>query len=218
MKVIKFVKAQDAWITVLFFDLFAIPIAKLTSRYLRPLTPDHFTFGSLYSFVLAVIVLYFDYPILALILMFISTTLDCVDGKLARLNEVSTTHGKYLDALCDFIAHSFGFLAIAVWFYMKSDVLSASIILVWSIYLGYMHINSVLKPENNKKDNINTKQNKNKWSSFCSNHRLISRPISVVEIAFFVIPFSVVILEYSSQFLLFFTFLFFINRILIKAQ
>ncbi|MBA6362077.1 CDP-alcohol phosphatidyltransferase family protein [Colwellia sp. BRX8-2] len=213
----KFLKPQDAWITVIFFDVFAIPIAKFTSRYVRQLTPDHFSFGSLYTFVLALIVLYFGYPVIALILMLLSTTLDCVDGKLARLNEIQTVHGKYLDALCDFLAHSFGFLAIAVWFYMKDDYLSVVIILIWSGYLGIMHINSVLKPVSNNKSDNNLNSDMNKWNEFCASRRLISRPISVVEIAFVVIPFSVVIPDFSSLFLSFFTFLFFMNRIFIKV-
>jgi hypothetical protein len=216
METKEFVKPRDAWVTVLFFDVLAIPIAKFTSRHVRLLTPDHFTFGSLYSFVLAVLVLYFDYPIIALTLMLLSTTLDCVDGKLARLNKIQTVHGKYLDALSDFLAHSFGFLAIAVWFYLKSEYVSAVIIIFWSAYFGLMHINSVLKSENTSKSDNDLNDDVNQWSVFCAKHRLINVPISVVEISFFVIPFSVVLTNYSGSFLLFFTFIFLINRICIK--
>jgi phosphatidylglycerophosphate synthase len=216
METKQFVKAKDAWITVLFFDIFAVPIARFTSRHVRSISPDHFTFGSLYSFVLAVIVLYFDYPILAFILMLLSTTLDCVDGKLARLNQTQTVYGKYMDALSDFLAHSFGFLAISVWFYTKSDYVSAVIVFVWSTYFGYMHISSALPVRCKKNRDIQPPISR--WDKWCGRNRLINRPVSVVEIAFFVIPFSIVILDYAPYFMIFFTFVFFINRIFIKES
>lgn len=195
-----YLKERDAWITVLLVDVFAVPIAKLSSRFFKFLIPDHFTFFALYSFALGLFVLFNFDPYFAFFLFFMSSVFDCVDGKLARLNGFYTSHGKVVDALGDFIVHSFGFLLIAFWFFTNGELISTSIVLVWSVLFGIAHISSIVKTTDDS--NKRSLGSNGMWDRFCKKHRLIKRPISEVEIAFFFIPVSVCFVDYSSVMLI----------------
>lgn len=211
-------KSPDAWFSVLFIDLFAFPIAKIAHRHFKFLLPDHFTFFSFFTFIIALFALYSDHEIVFFFLSLCASMFDCVDGKLARLKNLKTPHGKFIDALADFMAHSIGFLFIGYWFYLKSSYVSSFVVCIWALYLGYMHINSVVKtPIVSGGDGGNSKFTNgllNRWKYFCVSRRLLSSPVTEVEMSFLIIPISVCFLNYSSHILLLATFLFVAIRLI----
>lgn len=211
-------KSPDAWFSVLFIDLFAFPVAKISHRHFNFLLPDHFTFFSFFTFIIALFSLYSDHEIVFFILSLCASMFDCVDGKLARLKKLKTPHGKFIDALVDFIAHSIGFLFISYWFYLNSNYISSLVVCFWALYLGYMHINSVIKTPDTfvgdaKKSKIESSL-LDRWEKFCSSRRLLSLPVTEVEISFLIIPISVCFMNYSSCILLLATFLYMAIRLI----
>lgn len=209
-------KSPDAWFTVFFIDLFAFPMAKLSNRYFKQLLPDHFTFFSIFTCIIALLALYEGHPIIFFFLSLCSSMFDCVDGKLARLKNFKTPHGKFIDALADFMAHSIGFLFVSYWFFLNSNFVSSLIVCVWSLYLGYMHINSVIKTPSLINRYLDDNEDQNslaiRWKRFCCSKRLLSSPVTEVEISFLIIPISVCFLNFSSYILSLASFFFLLFR------
>lgn len=193
-------KERDAWSTVLLFDPFAVPLTKFVGKRVKLLKPDHLTFFAVYAFIVALVFLFKGMEIWAIFLIFLSTLFDCMDGKLARASNINTKHGKFVDAGADFFIHSFGFLAISYWYFQQQALISSVIVMLWSLYFGVMHINAIMKmttppqaPVENPKDN-----QESKWVAACRRFRLIPNPVSDVDMAFVIIPVSILAGGYSA--------------------
>lgn len=208
-----FLKDRDAWFTVIFIDFFATPLAKISNKYIKYLVPDHFTFFSVLSFSIGLIFLFKDNVYLSFLFFILSSIFDCVDGKLARLSNSMTAHGKVVDALGDLFCHSFGFLGVSLWYYNKDMFIVSFIVFLWAILFGIGHIKSI---SNNNK--IEKKVSDGRWNNFCKSHRLINRPVSEVEIAFLIIPISICFINYSLFILMFFSILCVSLKFLIKSS
>ncbi|WP_250035367.1 CDP-alcohol phosphatidyltransferase family protein [Paractinoplanes maris] len=96
-------KQRDAWWTVGLVDPLASRLVQLVSPW-RSVTPNRLTLlafvvglGSAYSFWRA------DYPwlLLGALLFHLSFVLDCMDGKIARLNGTGSPFGSWLDYVLD---------------------------------------------------------------------------------------------------------------------
>ena len=96
-------KKRDYWWTVLVVDPLAMPITRLLAKR-RWATPDEITIVSLILGLLTG--LFFAVGdtwalITGGIVYYLSFVLDCVDGKLARILELSSPRGQALDAMAD---------------------------------------------------------------------------------------------------------------------
>lgn len=209
-----YVKARDAWFTVIVIDLFAIPLSLFISKYVRKITPDHLTFLSLFTFVISIFLLFQGETYLAFAGMLTSTVFDCVDGKLARLSNIKTSYGALLDALCDGLVHTFGFLSIAIWFYVSNEYETACLILLWCVYFGIMHISSIHKTINRNQTTPTLDEDKSGWDAFTNRYRLEKMPLSDVEVAFLFIPLTVIMPQNAFYLLSIVTLIFVLERAL----
>lgn len=210
-----FVKKRDAWCTVLFFDLFSITLVKFINSKVNRLQPDHLTFFSLIFFFVAIFLLFQNYINLYLICMVISVVCDCADGKLARLKNIKTKHGKMADAFVDLFIHGIGYLFIGFWFFINNQFVTSVLVVLWCCYFGVMHINSIFKNEHTLITEV-VSQDLSRWDAWCKKNRLIKNPFTDVEVAFLVIPFSVLNLDYSHIILMISSLIFCANRYFFK--
>ncbi|GAA2623753.1 CDP-alcohol phosphatidyltransferase family protein [Actinomadura fulvescens] len=96
-------KARDAWWTVLLVDPLAARLVRFTANRTN-ITPNQLTVGALVlglgagaSFALAS----WPYLLLGALLYHLSFTLDCMDGKIARLKGTGSVFGAWLDYIFD---------------------------------------------------------------------------------------------------------------------
>ncbi|KAB2351551.1 CDP-alcohol phosphatidyltransferase family protein [Actinomadura rudentiformis] len=96
-------KARDAWWTVLLVDPLAARLVRFTANRTN-VTPNQLTVGSLIlglgaaaSFAAAS----WQYLLLGALLYHLSFTLDCMDGKIARLKGTGSVFGAWLDYIFD---------------------------------------------------------------------------------------------------------------------
>ncbi len=97
------VKPRDSWWTVLLVDPFAVPLTLFTANH-TPLTPNQLT---VLSFGAGLAASWFFWTattgalIAGAILFYVSFTLDCVDGKIARLKGTGSPFGEWFDYVLD---------------------------------------------------------------------------------------------------------------------
>ena len=206
-------KNPDAWSTVLLFDRLAVPLVVRIHRHFRLLSPNHLTALSLIVFCISLIFLFTGRTLVASLMMLASSLLDCMDGKLARLSSRSSTFGKYLDFTVDILIHTLGFIGISVWYVSEENLPSAYLILLWSFYFGVMHTRS-LRSNRTRTHLPNLEPtHPTAWSDFCARNRLIKNPLSDVDMAFVVIPVSILFGAHSFTLLLTLSIIALITRI-----
>jgi phosphatidylglycerophosphate synthase len=108
-------KKTDAWWTVLVIDKIAMRLLWLIANYTK-ITPNQITvMGFLFSILAAFC--FFQgqhvYLIIGAFLFELGFVFDCMDGKLARLKNLKSDFGKYLDGVFDRWKIIFGLLGLA---------------------------------------------------------------------------------------------------------
>ena len=96
-------KARDAWWTVALVDPLASRLVRLVSPW-RAVTPNRLTFAALlFGFVAAACFWQQSYPwlVAGALLFHLSFVIDCMDGKIARLNGTGSVFGAWLDYVFD---------------------------------------------------------------------------------------------------------------------
>ncbi|MFI0486311.1 CDP-alcohol phosphatidyltransferase family protein [Actinomadura sp. 9N215] len=96
-------KARDAWWTVLLVDPLASRLVKLTANRTR-VTPNQLTVGALVLGLAAgacFAVASWPWLLAGALLYHLSFTLDCMDGKIARLKGTGSVFGAWLDYIFD---------------------------------------------------------------------------------------------------------------------
>lgn len=137
-------KPNDEPINRFFNRLFSAFIIKLV--YKTNLSPNFFTF---LSFFIGITSCYFFYTgtesniLMGAIVLQISSIIDCVDGDLARLKNISSRKGFFLDLVSDRIVDSFVFMSIGLGLFIVHEnfmILIVSIFgLISIIMLEYLN-------------------------------------------------------------------------------
>jgi phosphatidylglycerophosphate synthase len=144
-------KARDAWWTVILVDPLASRLVQLAAGY-RWITPNRLTFlafvlglGSAACFAQA------DYPwlVAGALLFHLSFVVDCMDGKIARLNGTGSVFGVWLDFIFDQLRVVICTIALSFGMYAATDeiiylALGFGILIVDMLrYLNAWHIGKV---------------------------------------------------------------------------
>jgi phosphatidylglycerophosphate synthase len=200
-----FLKANEAWWTVLVLDLFAIPGIIIAHKFRKVVTPNGIGVASFVFFYLAV-ALMFVYPnknVYFTLCFFICSVLDAMDGKLARLRGEASQFGVIVDAFFDMLNHSLGLMLVGIALSIKGDSpYPLIIILPYSLYLGSMHINditSVIQGYSSSKKQEDTP--KTKWQLFCDKRGLDYDIYADVEIIYIIILLIGINLQNPAMFL-----------------
>lgn len=205
-----FLKANEAWWTVLVLDLFAIPGVIVANKFKKAITPNGISSASFVIFYLAV-ALMFVYPnknAYFTLCFFICSVVDAMDGKLARMRGEASQFGVIVDAIFDMLNHGLGLMLVGLALSIKTgSPYPLVIILPYSIYLGSAHINHITsavmcfnaRPEQ-KLTVIGS--NKTKWQLFCDKRGLRYKIYGDVEIIYVIILLIGVNLQNPSFFLL----------------
>jgi phosphatidylglycerophosphate synthase len=96
-------KARDAWWTVILVDPLASRLVRVTANRTR-ITPNQLTVGALVLGLFAgacFAVASWPFLLLGALLYHLSFTLDCMDGKIARLKGTGSVFGAWLDYIFD---------------------------------------------------------------------------------------------------------------------
>ncbi len=108
----KILKEVDAVTTVYLVDPLAVRLAYVLSKYNR-ISPNLVTTISLFLGIISAISFYIGKDIFGALFYYLSFLFDCVDGKLARITNKTSSFGAFYDALVDWtVAYSI-YLGIA---------------------------------------------------------------------------------------------------------
>jgi phosphatidylglycerophosphate synthase len=193
-----YLKARDAWSTVLFVDWLAILIVELSIRLFRgKLFPDQFTALSVFFFFLGLTWLYvFSTPYVPMVAFYLSITMDCVDGKLARALALKTRHGGVVDALADCLVHGLGYILLGMWVYKQTASWGALVVIGFAGYMVVAHVNDVMVHLGLKGRAQLLPGRSTFWSNFLERRGLNTNPIGIVDLNFVGVPF--LFLYYAS--------------------
>ena len=127
-------KARDAWWTAFAIDPLAGPLVRLATRF-RRLTPNHFTAASAIVAVTSGVAFAAGWLIAGALLFQAAFVLDCIDGKLAGLQDRSTPWGGYLDDAADAVRF-FAAGAGLTWHLLERADASDVIVLMAVVYMS----------------------------------------------------------------------------------
>jgi len=135
----KFIKETDAWSTVIFADPIAIPLARLLAK--TYIHPNVITLSSIIPLLISINFLakgnHLSLIFAALFWQF-SWIIDCIDGKVAKINNKVTTIGKKLDPLIDMIRKFLAFIFMIVGIYnIKGELWG--LIAIGGCIIHYVH-------------------------------------------------------------------------------
>jgi hypothetical protein len=186
-------KKRDYWWTVLATDPVAIPLARFLARK-RMLTPDQVTVIAL---VLGLSVGFFFALgtgwglVVGGIVFYLAFVFDCVDGKLARALQVTSSRGRALDALADGGRRASASMGLFLYYWLwgrSEDVIDGSaedfadlifdlvrprevILVVGYVVLAYFFLEISGAPKGDIDAGI-----RGKWSAALARRRLLPNP------------------------------------------
>jgi phosphatidylglycerophosphate synthase len=169
-----FLKANEDWWSVLFVDLLAIPgtiVLDKLSKYVKRITPNGISLVSFIVFYLGVALLFVrpnDNAYFTLC-FFLSSVLDCMDGKLARLRGEGSQFGGIVDQFFDMLKHSLGLMLVGLALSVKLDSPYLLIIMLpHALWLGVGHINFITRTvQGCPEEEVSNENHKTKWQLFC---------------------------------------------------
>jgi len=138
-------KSTDGYVSRYINRRFSTPITNFIVRHNIPLTPNQV---SVISFLIGAACLPFyllGHPIIAGILVQVSSIVDGVDGELARILNMSSKFGAFLDAVLDRLADVLAVLGAALYLSLKMPI-SPPLLAVFmlavsgSLMVSYLHI------------------------------------------------------------------------------
>ena len=118
-----YIKAYEPWRTILVTDPVAIPLSRLLAT-LRA-NPNVLTIISLISGLATGVLFAFGCWIWAVVFFEFAFLLDCMDGKIARLRQITSEFGANLDVLAERPRKPVAFLGIGIYFYLNDQPLLA---------------------------------------------------------------------------------------------
>lgn len=167
-----FLKGNSDWWTILVLDLFAIPativLAKLRNH-VGKITPNGISLVSFLIFYLGVALMFvrpYDNVYFTLC-FFLSSVLDCMDGKLARLLGETSQFGGIVDQFFDMFKHGLGLMLVGLALSIKLDNPYLLIIMLpHALHLGVGHINYITRSVMCS-DTLEEEEVSDKWKLFC---------------------------------------------------
>lgn len=153
-------KPVDAWWTVLLVDPLASRLVRLVAPY-RWITPNILTLiASIFGFGAAACFAVGEtwYLVAGGILFHISFVVDCMDGKIARLNGTGTMFGQWLDFVLDRVRVFFIALALFGGQFVKSDDVAWLWLMAVAVFLDlfrYLNGAQMAKVRRSMTDQVN---------------------------------------------------------------
>ncbi len=146
-------KARDAWWTVMLVDPLAARLVRFTANRTR-ITPNQLTVGALLLGLAAgacFTVATWPYLLIGALLYHLSFTLDCMDGKIARLKGTGSIFGAWLDYIFDRVRVLACACALMGGQYARTDNVAyiwAAVAVVFLDMLRYMDALEIYKVRN----------------------------------------------------------------------
>lgn len=131
---VRYIKAYEPWRTIFITDPVAIPLARLLAA--LHANPNVITLISIVLGFVPGILFAYGHWIWAAIIFELAFLLDCIDGKVARLRQMSSEFGARLDSLGELPRKPCTFIGIGAYFYLNSQPLFAALT-VAAIILHY---------------------------------------------------------------------------------
>ncbi|WP_430783705.1 CDP-alcohol phosphatidyltransferase family protein [Actinoplanes sp. G11-F43] len=153
-------KPVDAWWTVLLVDPLASRLVRLVAPY-RWITPNILTLiASIFGFGAAACFAVGEtwYLVAGGLLFHISFVVDCMDGKIARLNGTGTMFGQWLDFVLDRVRVFFIALALFGGQFVRTDDVAWLWLMAVAVFLDlfrYLNSAQMAKVRRSMKDQIN---------------------------------------------------------------
>lgn len=132
-----YIKAFEPWCVVFFTDPLAIPIARLLSS-LR-VHPNAITAVSLLAGLASGVFFSMGYWFWGAVVFQFSFLTDCLDGKVARLRQMTSEFGAKLDVWADGTRKPSSFIGIGIFFYLSDQHLLAYFTIMACIVHFSMH-------------------------------------------------------------------------------
>jgi phosphatidylglycerophosphate synthase len=117
----RYIKAYEPWSTIFVTDPIAIPLAPLLAS--LKISPNSVTMASLVLGICSGVAFGFGHWIWGAVIFELAFFMDCLDGKIARLRNMTSDFGKKLDVFADWTRKPSSFLGIAVYFYLGGQLL-----------------------------------------------------------------------------------------------
>lgn len=96
-----FIKKKDSWTVILLGGILSIPLVRLITKIKIKIHPNVITILTIPFALIAAISFAYGKLVLGAIFFFLNFTLDCTDGKLARLTNTTSQFGEKLDYYTD---------------------------------------------------------------------------------------------------------------------
>lgn len=106
------------------------------ARYV-PLRPNTLTVLGLVVIIFSVPFIFFGRHVIAGILILLAGSFDILDGAKARMLNIATPFGSFLDSVTDRVSDSLIFIALTGYFYFVEDT-TAGFLTVWALSLSFM--------------------------------------------------------------------------------
>ncbi|MBO8139982.1 MAG: CDP-alcohol phosphatidyltransferase family protein [Thermosipho sp. (in: Bacteria)] len=168
MKRFSFVKPNDALTTKLFFDPVAIPVSLLLAK--LKIHPNIITIFSLFFSLCG----FFDFIyyknntitfILSSACFYFSFLMDCIDGKVARINNKTSKTGEILDKIFDSLRKPIYFLGYLIIFHNTRYFLWGLVIFFFHYFIHYF-FHHILNLKIDKEDFYSNTKNLSFFNSF----------------------------------------------------
>ena len=213
-----FLKDNEVWYCVFITDYFTIPLTIFLSKF-SFFTPNAISATGFLLFSLTVVSM-FLFPSLIWLHVFGSflyVLCDDTDGKLARIKGEASDFGEGVDAFFDMLVHGIGLSLVGVSLSLKThNIYPFLIIFPFSIFMTITHMNHITNIINKIPKSKKITSPKTKWQNFCDERGLVYNFYTDSEIIFIGILFFGLLLKNPAPFLVFFIYIKFAFRILLK--
>ncbi len=132
-----YVKAYQAWSIVFFIDPLALPLVPILAR--LKVNPNLITAGTLIAGLSSGVLFAMGYWLWAPIVFLFSHFLDCIDGNVARLRQITSEFGAKLDDIADSLRKPACFAGIFIYFWMNHQNIFALLTVVVFIVHVFIH-------------------------------------------------------------------------------
>ncbi len=132
-----YVKAYQAWSIVFFIDPLALPLVPILARW--KVNPNLITVGTLIAGLSSGVLFAMGYWLWAPIVFLFSHFLDCIDGNVARLRQVTSEFGAKLDNIADSLRKPACFTGIFIYFWMNQQNIFVVLTVIFFIVHIFIH-------------------------------------------------------------------------------
>jgi len=129
----RYMKAYQAWSIIFFIDPLALPLAPVLAR--LKVNPNAITVIALIVGLLSGVLFAMGYWFWAPIAFLFSHFLDCIDGKVARLRQITSEFGAKLDDIADGLRKPSCFAGVFIYFCVNHHEIFA----LWTVIVFIVH-------------------------------------------------------------------------------